>query len=66
MNNVDHRNETARRNIQLAVIRINEAIGWLTDAAQGAPGIASSLHQATYDLGKVISRVRDDASRIGG
>jgi hypothetical protein len=58
-------NEHAKRNIQRAVNHISEAMGWLDGAAQKAPGISGSLHQATYELAKVISRLQDDADRVG-
>lgn len=65
MTDIEQRNELAKRNIQRAVSRIEEAMGYLNGAAQRAPGVSDSLHQATYDLDKVITRVRDDANRIG-
>lgn len=65
MSDINVNNENAKQDIRRAEAKIQEAMGWLNDAAQKVPGISSSLHQATYDLDKVISRVQDDANRIG-
>lgn len=47
-----------------AAIHIEEASGWLVDAARLAPGEASEFHQATYDLNRLLKRIQYAVDRL--
>lgn len=51
------------RLVDRAVHHIEEAMGSLNGAAQ-VSGDGHDFHQATYDLARVITRVREAAARV--
>jgi hypothetical protein len=54
----------ARGAVSRAAIHIEEASGWLVDAARLEPGEASEFHQATYDLNRVLERIQRAVDRL--
>lgn len=65
MNTTDNKQQQLNRCVVRAVRAIQDAMGWLDDAARLVPGPdAAEFYQATYDLDKARARVEAVEARV--